>query len=144
MPRIIIPGHEHEEPLYYVPIQIQELHDMVRDSIEETRGVEIQDPIHKQFHELVATCYEADEIGVAATLLLVHMARFSGYGHELLTTAMELCARLEAESRGSRICKVCGCSELRPCDGGCSWVEFDLCSKCAEARSSDVLRIING
>ncbi len=29
-------------------------------------------------------------------------------------------------------CRVCGCTWYTPCEGGCSWVEKDLCSKCAE------------
>lgn len=28
------------------------------------------------------------------------------------------------------VCRVCLCSEYDPCDGGCSWVEDDLCSRC--------------
>ena len=31
-------------------------------------------------------------------------------------------------------CRVCGCSELDPCPGGCFWVEDDLCSSCAIAQ----------
>lgn len=28
-------------------------------------------------------------------------------------------------------CRVCGCTDLRACEGGCSWVTDDLCSRCA-------------
>lgn len=38
--------------------------------------------------------------------------------------------RLMAEA-GFQRCRVCGCSELDACPGGCSWVEGDLCSCCA-------------
>jgi hypothetical protein len=37
-----------------------------------------------------------------------------------------------------RICRGCGCSDLRACPGGCSWVMLDIetpsgfCSECAE------------
>ncbi|MCD7947526.1 MAG: hypothetical protein LUG13_04405 [Oscillospiraceae bacterium] len=27
-------------------------------------------------------------------------------------------------------CRVCGCTEHNACDGGCAWVEDDLCSRC--------------
>lgn len=27
-------------------------------------------------------------------------------------------------------CRVCGCTEREPCDEGCCWVEYDLCSAC--------------
>jgi hypothetical protein len=31
-------------------------------------------------------------------------------------------------------CRVCGCTEQRACDGGCSWVNgADICSICAAA-----------
>jgi ParB family chromosome partitioning protein len=29
-----------------------------------------------------------------------------------------------------RVCRVCGCTDDRACEGGCSWVEADLCSAC--------------
>lgn len=28
------------------------------------------------------------------------------------------------------ICRICGCTNDNACDGGCSWVEDDLCSSC--------------
>lgn len=28
-------------------------------------------------------------------------------------------------------CRVCGCTEITACLGGCSWVEADLCSRCS-------------
>lgn len=27
-------------------------------------------------------------------------------------------------------CRVCGCGDSNPCEGGCYWIEPDLCSKC--------------
>tara|TARA_R110002049_G_scaffold60182_8_gene162021 strand:- start:329 stop:643 length:315 start_codon:yes stop_codon:yes gene_type:complete len=30
----------------------------------------------------------------------------------------------------SQTCKVCGCTWDNACDGGCHWVEPDLCSRC--------------
>ena len=32
-----------------------------------------------------------------------------------------------------RACRVCGCTEDRACEGGCSWAEPDLCSACWSA-----------
>jgi len=29
-----------------------------------------------------------------------------------------------------RICRVCGCTEEVACEGGCWWIERDLCSNC--------------
>ena len=30
-----------------------------------------------------------------------------------------------------RRCRVCGCTDDRACEGGCYWIEADLCSRCA-------------
>lgn len=40
---------------------------------------------------------------------------------------------VETPSEGQlevRKCRVCGCTDLNACEGGCSWVEDDLCSNC--------------
>lgn len=29
------------------------------------------------------------------------------------------------------VCRECGCTNESPCEGGCAWVEEDLCSRCA-------------
>ena len=31
----------------------------------------------------------------------------------------------------TRRCRVCGCTQMRACPGGCWWVDMDLCSRCA-------------
>lgn len=38
-----------------------------------------------------------------------------------------------AEIEDERKCRVCGCTWNNACEGGCYWVEDDLCSKCAVA-----------
>jgi hypothetical protein len=35
-------------------------------------------------------------------------------------------------------CRVCGCTDSKPCPGGCSWVEDDLCSVCAEKLNTPI------
>ena len=37
------------------------------------------------------------------------------------------------EKPGVRACRVCGCTQRRACPGGCSWVEWDLCSACVDS-----------
>jgi len=34
-----------------------------------------------------------------------------------------------------RTCRECGCTDEYGCDGGCEWIEPDLCSACAEGQS---------
>lgn len=36
-----------------------------------------------------------------------------------------------------RRCRQCGCTDDRACEGGCYWVEEDLCSACALKEQSD-------
>lgn len=31
------------------------------------------------------------------------------------------------------VCRECGCTNFSTCDGGCWWVDDDLCSSCAVA-----------
>lgn len=38
-----------------------------------------------------------------------------------------------------RACRMCGCTDMRACAGGCSWVEEDLCSACDENMNDDVI-----
>lgn len=38
---------------------------------------------------------------------------------------------LAAELAQEAYCRICGCTQLRACPGGCSWVEPDLCSACS-------------
>lgn len=39
-------------------------------------------------------------------------------------------ARAGAQVSPERTCRVCGCTDEYGCDGGCEWVEDDLCSSC--------------
>lgn len=40
-------------------------------------------------------------------------------------------ATTDAELTGDPpTCRVCGCTDEQACDGGCTWVEPDLCSSC--------------
>lgn len=36
-----------------------------------------------------------------------------------------------------RSCRICGCTQHISCPGGCYWVEYDLCSRCAAILSED-------
>ena len=39
------------------------------------------------------------------------------------------------DDESEQACRVCGCTWYHACEGGCYWVEDDLCSKCAEKMS---------
>ena len=37
---------------------------------------------------------------------------------------------LDLASLGIRQCRACGCTDNAACEGGCHWIEADLCSTC--------------
>lgn len=37
---------------------------------------------------------------------------------------------LKAQAETEAVCRVCGCTQNNACEGGCYWVEPDLCSRC--------------
>lgn len=47
------------------------------------------------------------------------------------------CAAVCPKLAGDPVCRVCGCSEGAACEGGCSWVEDDLCSACQGKEGAD-------
>lgn len=44
----------------------------------------------------------------------------------------EVCDAVLAGADWEPQCRVCGCTELDACSGGCSWVKSDLCSRCSQ------------
>lgn len=43
----------------------------------------------------------------------------------------------DEEDTSGWICRVCGCTDLTPCVGGCSWVEPYLCNICSRTLEAD-------
>ena len=37
----------------------------------------------------------------------------------------------------ARGCRMCGCTDCQACEGGCYWVEHDLCSRCAKTETQN-------
>lgn len=67
-----------------------------------------------------------------ARLLTRLQAQFDDETDEIAAAAWAMGARAFCNSAlGRTICRVCGCWELQACADGCSWVEPDLCSRCA-------------
>jgi hypothetical protein len=68
-------------------------------------------------------------------LLLIPFNTVFGWGNGgKPTTGETLGAYLKKNRRGKKSvskCRVCGCTDTRACEGGCSWAEEDLCSSCA-------------
>jgi len=51
---------------------------------------------------------------------------------ELKATLEAILLYLSKPPLGLMKCKYCGCTDDHACEGGCSWVAKDVCSKCAE------------
>ena len=58
--------------------------------------------------------------------------------HEVRMSLNKLCQSKILQPFGAtsllasvRRCRVCGCTDDRACEGGCYWLEADLCSRCA-------------
>lgn len=61
---------------------------------------------------------------------------------EIATFDAELAKQVEAltghslfpqpKATANQKCRVCGCTEMRACPGGCSWAAPNLCSRCVE------------
>jgi hypothetical protein len=67
-----------------------------------------------------------------ANLLVMRLTEDLQDAREVLQAAWTMGATVVRNvARGRRVCRICGCWELEACDGGCSWVEVDLCSSCA-------------
>lgn len=39
-------------------------------------------------------------------------------------------------------CRVCGCTDDRACEGGCSWVEARLCSQCKPKEDAAAIAVV--
>jgi len=50
---------------------------------------------------------------------------------DLVPQAADYPAGPDLAALGIRACRNCGCTEASGCEGGCWWVEPDLCSNCA-------------
>lgn len=51
-------------------------------------------------------------------------------------TLMDALRMAAADLENFPVCRVCGCTDDTPCEGGCYWVEPDLCSACTERESA--------
>lgn len=48
-------------------------------------------------------------------------------------------ARRSAGANQVRRCRICSCTDLQACEGGCWWIESDLCSSC-DVRALSILQ----
>lgn len=59
--------------------------------------------------------------------------KFAGAIHKFVLNIMPgMLPKIQEPIKKIQSCRVCGCTEDHACQGGCYWVERDLCSQCAE------------
>lgn len=61
------------------------------------------------------------------------------YLEDLMVEGVQRYSRGE-DTAGGGTCRACGCTDDHACEGGCYWVEGDLCSRCATVEISDRLQ----
>jgi hypothetical protein len=78
----------------------------------------------------IALALELDVIVIGRPENIFHqsdfVARFDSWAEFLAGLAPARIVRASVAT-----CRVCGCTDEKACDGGCSWTEPDLCSTCA-------------
>lgn len=60
------------------------------------------------------------------------LRREEPYVSRLEENGLTFTANTPPAAEAVRTCRVCGCTDLRACEGGCGWAEADLCTRCAE------------
>lgn len=60
------------------------------------------------------------------------VAQIEAQDQKMLERDRELEAKAKVGGATPGVCRVCGCTDECACPGGCSWVESDLCSACAD------------
>jgi hypothetical protein len=130
---IIIPGPGDPEPEpghQTTRIMPDEIRRWVAEAIAANRGVVRTTRAQEIMDAAVEGLHEEGELLLAAGLLLLSSARVQGHENLAVEALMQLAVDIVEAGGLNRSCRVCGCTQEHACPGGCSWVEFDLCSVC--------------
>lgn len=57
--------------------------------------------------------------------------------HLIETQRQAFAAAAEVQAPALQRCRACGCTWTNACEGGCHWVEPDLCSACADPATTE-------
>jgi hypothetical protein len=133
---IIIPGQGQEpepepEREEFVEIPPEEVDHWVRHAIARNRKVRRETRSQEALDRCVEVLHEEGEVYLAAGLLHLMAFRIADRVSIGLSVLMSTAAELRSLGAFGLQCRVCGCTDASACEGGCSWVEFDLCSRCA-------------
>jgi hypothetical protein len=139
---IIIPGQDQgPEPTFEDGLIDPEVLDrLVRRAIEANRRTPRTTLSQTVLDNAVEALHAEGEVHLAAGLLQLMAARIAGIEPEAVAILIDGMAQLAQLGALDRACRVCGCTELFGCEGGCEWVEFDLCSVCDSKLKTAIAR----
>lgn len=104
---------------------------------------------HNSMAAFFSVTDDADEQGLRFYAVIGHIdtpqpdirVRVGVYGHfvdvDATTVFAELGPFTDLFGTEERECRVCGCTDVDGCEGGCYWVEDDLCSNCVVTQHVD-------
>lgn len=109
-----------------------ELREMLARHVAENSVLTRPTETQRLLDRLVEACLAEQEHALGVAVLLLHAARVSGHIGLAMNLLFEFLIDLQQETDflHRRVCRVCGCDDAHACDGGCEWVQFDLCSRC--------------
>ncbi len=131
---IIVPGREPDPGRgeHAATISPEEIRQWVAEAIAANKAVRRTTRSQRMLDRTVEVLFEEGETYLAASLLCLMTARIAGHADAALGVLMQALLELGMLGGLDRRCRVCGCTQQHACPGGCSWVEIDLCSACAE------------
>jgi len=110
-----------------------ELERMLREMVARNKDVTRPTRAQRLLDHVERACLEEDEIELGCAVALLHAGRVANQQGLFLQVLLQLAYEIKSETELlTQQCRVCGCTNERACPGGCHWVEFDLCSQCAE------------
>lgn len=109
------------------------MEETLREMVQRNHGVERTSKSQRLIDMATEGCLIEGEIELGLSLGLLNAARVAGRQHLVCECLLQLMLdlRQNTELLSVQRCRVCGCTNDRACEGGCNWVEFDLCSRCA-------------
>jgi hypothetical protein len=113
-------------------IGVDFIEETLRNIVEQNRDLERASLVQLLLDRAAEACLVEGETELGLSIGLLNAARVAGQQHIVCECLMQLMLDLKNRTELlERSCRICGCTNDRACPGGCAWVEFDLCSRCA-------------
>lgn len=113
-------------------VTTEDLDRWVREAIARNRATVRTLRSQEVIDQAVEVLHAEGELYLSAAVLVLAGTRVAGTHGLALQILLQFMADTARSGLLDRVCRVCGCTQEMGCEGGCSWVEFDLCSRCDE------------